>query len=167
MGIFTWFDGEVPENLKIKQVYGLVFTEDGRILLRVVNSPKGKTYSLAGGKPEKTDNGIEGTLRRETLEEVNTKLKDKACLVGYLLVNEGNGIPPYAQVRMTAIIDEVGEKLPDTDGGEIYDRLLTTPEKAIKLLNWGKEGEQMVKAAVKVAKQQLGMKTLSQTDEYV
>ena len=35
MATFKWFDGEVPANIKIKQVYGLVFTKDGRMLMRI------------------------------------------------------------------------------------------------------------------------------------
>jgi hypothetical protein len=42
MATFKWFDGEVPANVKIRQVYGLVFTKDGRMLLRVENKANGK-----------------------------------------------------------------------------------------------------------------------------
>ena len=51
MATFKWFDGEVPANIKIRQVYGLVFTKDGRMLMRIED---GK-YSLAGGTPERFD----------------------------------------------------------------------------------------------------------------
>ncbi|MDF2541956.1 MAG: hypothetical protein K0S47_1674, partial [Herbinix sp.] len=34
MAVITWHPGNVPSNLEIKQVYGVVFTKDCRILLR-------------------------------------------------------------------------------------------------------------------------------------
>ncbi|HIV01216.1 MAG TPA: NUDIX hydrolase, partial [Candidatus Caccopulliclostridium gallistercoris] len=117
MGVFTWHNGEVPKNLKIKQVYGILFSEDGRTLLRHVENEKENYFSLAGGRPEVYDNGIEGTLRREVLEEVNCTIKEP-ILIGYQEVNEGNNVPPYAQVRMAAIIDKVGKLQPDPDNGE-------------------------------------------------
>lgn len=163
MDVFTWVDGPVSEDLPVKQVYGILFTQDGRILLRKEDGH----FSFAGGKPERTDNGKIGTLRRECLEEINTTLTDKIQIVGYQLVNEGNGIPPYAQMRMVAIIDKIGEKKPDPDGGKIYDRLLTTPDKAIALLNWGDVGKNQILSALKIAETQFGLKALSTKEEYV
>lgn len=32
MAIITWQDGSVPEGMEIKQIYGISFTEDGRIM---------------------------------------------------------------------------------------------------------------------------------------
>ena len=74
MAVFTWHNGIVPEGMKVTQVYGLVFTKDGRLLLRVERKEGRIKYSLAGGKPEADDGGREGTLKREFLEEVNTTL---------------------------------------------------------------------------------------------
>lgn len=34
MALFSWVDGEVPNGMKVTQVYGLIFTRDGRLLLR-------------------------------------------------------------------------------------------------------------------------------------
>ena len=163
MDVFTRVDGPVPENLAIKQVYGILFTRDGRIMLRKEDGH----FSFAGGKPEKFDDGLKGTLRRECIEEVNTTLTDKIQIVGYQLVNEGNSVPPYAQLRMVALIDTIGEKKPDPDGGKIYDRLLTSPENAITLLNWGEVGKSQVLAALKIAKQEFGIKEFSTKEEYV
>ena len=46
--IATWHLGTVPSHITIKQVYGIIFSYDGRILLM----KDGNTYSLAGGTPE-------------------------------------------------------------------------------------------------------------------
>lgn len=162
----TWHNGAVPEGMKIKQVYGLLFTEDGRFLVRIENKPKGKVYTLAGGTPEKFDKNEEATLRRELLEEVNTTIK-KPLLVGCQEIDLQDGTPPFAQVRMVAIIDKIGEKLPDPDNGEIYDRLLTTYEKAIELIGWGDVLKNQVEEAVRIAKDSLDLKFLNDKEEYV
>ena len=166
MAKFIWNNGEVPRELKITQVYGLIFTKDGRMLLKVENKNHRKVFSLAGGTPEQFDDNMEETLRRELIEEVNTTIHNP-IIVGYQKVDEENGTPPYAQVRMTAIIDEIGEVRPDPDNGEIYERLLTTPEKAIKLLNWGSVGESQIKEALKIAVEQFGLKLTNESEEYV
>lgn len=161
-----WFDGEVPQNLKVKQVYGIIFTPDGRTMLRIEGSRQKPVYSLAGGTPEGFDADIEATLRRELIEEVNTTIFNP-LMVGYQFVDEHNGKPPYAQVRMVAIINKIGEPKPDPDGGETYLRLLTTPARAIELLNWGDVGKPMIEHAFKIAKQKLNLKVTSVKEEYV
>ena len=55
-----------------------------------------------------------------------------------------------AQVRMTAIIDTIGEVKPDPDNGKTYERLLTTPSRVIELLGWGEVGKLQVGAIVVV-----------------
>lgn len=167
MGVFTWHNGEPPKKMKVTQVYGIVFDKFGRTLMRIERDGDKKNYSLAGGTPEAYDADRIATLRREMIEEVNTTLKKDIYVVGYMEVNEPSGIPPYAQLRMTALLDKIGKAQPDPDGGETYERLLTSPEKAIKLLNWGKEGEQMIKAAVKIAKEKFNLQPASKPDEYV
>lgn len=166
MAIFTWNNGNVPEGMKVTQVYGLVFTKDGRLLLRVEKKGDRIKYSLAGGKPE-LDEGREETLKREFLEEVNTTLQDGALVVGYQQVDEEDGSPPYAQMRMSAIIDSIGIRQPDPDTGKTYDRLLTTPKRAIELLNWGEVGESQVNEALRIAKEHLGLQEFSTKEEYV
>lgn len=167
MAIFTWHKGNVPEGMKVTQVYGLVFTKDGRMLLKVEKVGDKIMYSLAGGKPELEDNSREETLKREFLEEVNTTLQDGALVVGYQQVDEEDGSPPYAQMRMSAIIDSIGIRQPDLDTGKTYDRLLTTPKRAIELLNWGEVGVSQVNEALRIAKEHLGLQEFSTKEEYV
>lgn len=161
-----WFNGDVPKNLKVRQVYGIIFMPDGRIMLRVEGTKENPVYSLAGGTPESFDANMEATLKREIIEEVNTTIFNP-LMVGYQLVDEQNGKPPYAQARMVAIINEIGEPKPDPDGGETYLRLLTTPNRAIQLLNWGNIGKLMIEQAFKIAKQYLNLKVTSSKEEYV
>ena len=162
----TWHNEDVPQNLKVTQVYGVIFTNDGRTLLKVRHYQNNTSYALAGGTPEKFDSDLIAALRRELIEEVNTTIHNPLYL-GYQLVENDGDKPPYAQVRMVTLIDKIGKKQPDPDTGETYDRLLTTPENAIKLMNWGEIGEKIVLKAVEVAKNQLGIKFNCDSDEYV
>jgi len=162
MGVFTWINGEVPSEIEIKQVYGLIFTKDGRMLLKLEDNK----YSFAGGTPESYDKDKIATLKRELIEEVNTTINEP-IMVGYQLVNEGNGTPLYAQVRMAALIDNIGEIKPDPDNGKTYKRVLTSPYRVIELLNWGDVGASQVNAGVKIAKEKLGITTFLDKEEYV
>lgn len=63
MAIFSWHDGSVPKGTLITQVYGLIFSDDGHLLLLI----DGNEYSLAGGKPENQDKDIEETLKLELI----------------------------------------------------------------------------------------------------
>ena len=163
----NWHNGEVPGGMRVKQVYGLIFTTDGRMLIRIECVNGKRNYTLAGGRPEVYDKDRVATLRRELIEEVNTEIEDEVIMVGYQEIDEENGKPAYAQVRMTAIIKNIGEKLPDPDTGDTYDRLLTTPEKAIKLINWGEVGEKQIMRAKEIAIEKLGIKDFRDYDEEV
>jgi 8-oxo-dGTP pyrophosphatase MutT (NUDIX family) len=159
MAVITWHSGNVPSNLKITQVYGVVFTKDCRILLRIDNG----NYQLTGGKPEYFDIDMEATLKREMLEEANVAIS-KAYIVGYQLVDEEDGSEPYAQVRMTAMIENIGEQQPDPDNGRTYGRFLTTPTKAANLLNWGEVGNKLIFEATEIAKQMFKISLFSNDD---
>lgn len=167
MATFKWYNGDVPAGIKVTQVYGVIFTSDGRTLLKVETKKDGrKVYSLAGGTPETFDKDMEATLRRELVEEINTTIKNPV-LVGYQEVDEENGKDVYAQVRMSAVIDTIGEVKPDPDNGEIYERLLVSPSRAIELLNWGSVGENLINASLKVAKEKFNLKISSEIEEII
>ena len=156
MADYQWVEGEVPGGMKITQVYGILLDREGRVMLRVVNTPRGVIYSLPGGRPEPFDHGIEDTCRREVTEEVNTEI-EKPVYIGYQLVDEKNGKPPYAQVRMAALIKKIGEVRPDPDNGKTYGRYMVTPERAAELLRWGSVGYDQVMKAKKTVYAQYGI----------
>lgn len=163
----TWRDEDVPKDMPIGQVYAVAFSKDGRVLLKAEETKNGWFYSLPGGTPEKTDENLEATLRREFVEEVNTTLKEKVCHLGFQSVEGDNGRPIYAQVRTTALIDKIGEAKPDPDNGKTYKRLLVSPERAIELLDWKEIGEAIITKAVEVAKEKFGLKRFSKKEEDV
>ena len=88
-------------------------------------------------------------------------------MVGYQEIDEENGKPPYAQVRMTALIDKIGPVQPDPDNGETYERMLTTPERAIELINWGEVGKNQIEEAVRIAKKEFDITWGNEQEEYV
>ena len=166
MARFEWVGERVPEGMRITQVYGIILDREGRVMLRVEKHAGGIRYSLGGGRPEPFDDGIEATCRRELLEEVNTEI-ETPVYIGYQLVDEGDGTPPYAQVRMAALIRRIGEKKPDPYNGETYDRYMVSPERAAELLNWGDVGYEQVMKAKEVVYRQYGITGGSSKEEYV
>ena len=161
----TWHTEKVPDGLPVTQVYGLVFDREGRMLLKVEQKRGRLVFAPAGGTPEPFDADREATLRRELLEEVNTRLCPEVLYVGYQQIEGDGDRPPYAQVRMTAIIDTIGKKRPDPDNGETYDRVLTSPERAIELLGWGEIAERQVEAAVRLAREHFSLPSFCEPDE--
>ena len=166
MARFEWVGDRVPEGMRITQVYGIILDREGRVMLRLEKTAGGIRYSLGGGRPEPFDDGIEATCRRELLEEVNTEI-ETPVYIGYQLVDEEDGTPPYAQVRMAALIRRIGEKKPDPDNGKTYDRYMVSPERAAALLNWGDTGRAQVMKAKEVIYRQYGITGESSKEEYV
>ncbi len=142
---YTWIRKSVPKELLVRQVYGVVFSNDGNILLRIDNDK----YKLTGGKPENSDNNFCDTLKREYIEELNIELEDIHYL-GYLLVEEKQ--EKYAQVRMIAKIKNVGNIKPDIDNGKIYGRFMSKQTNVKKYLNYQDlAGNQLIDDAIEKA----------------
>lgn len=142
---YTWFREAVPKEILVKQVYGIVFSHDGNILLRIEDG----IYKLTGGRPNITDSDFSDTLKREYLEELNIELEDIYYL-GYLLVEEEQ--KKYAQVRMIAKIKSIGNIQPDADNGQIYKRFMAKPIHVKKYLNYQDlAGNQLIDDAIKMA----------------
>lgn len=141
---YKWIKEQVQRNLEVRQVYGIVFNEDGNVLLRVDESK----YKLTGGKTETYDKNYSETLKREYLEELNVEIEDIQYL-GYLLVEEDK--EKYAQVRMIAKIKNIGTIRPDLDSGKIYKRFMANQENIKKYLNYNDiAGNEMIDDAIKI-----------------
>ena len=163
----TWYYGEPPKDMPVRQVYAIVFDEYGRTMLKTENVENKFIYGMIGGTPEVFDADRIATLKREFMEEVNTTLKDPVYLVGYQVIDGDKDLPPYAQIRMVAMIDKIGTKQPDPNNGKTYDRILTTPEKAIKLLGWGESAEKPINRAFEIAQEKFNLKLTNLKDEWL
>ena len=145
---YSWLKEKVPESLDIKQVYGVVFSDEGQILLRVEDNK----YKLTGGKPESYDSNFEETLKREHLEELNIEIEDIYYL-GYLLVEEETK-EKYAQVRMIARVKSIGDIRPDPDNGKTYKRFMSSVKNVKSYLNYPDlAGNQLIEDAIHLAKE--------------
>ena len=157
---YIWINNNVPNSLKVKQVYGIVFSHDGRILLRIEDNK----YKLTGGKPEENES-YEETLKREYIEELNIELAE-CYYLGYLLVEDNN--EKYAQVRMIAKIKNINDKRPDTDNGKVYDRRLVTFDKVKGYLNYQDEaGNLMIDDAIKIARKKYDFPIINSDEEFI
>ncbi|MBI3430386.1 MAG: NUDIX domain-containing protein [Actinobacteria bacterium] len=139
MSTLKWFEAVVPVGLEVRQVYGFIFSTDGRIL---VLEDEGK-FNLPGGKPENNES-VDETLIRETFEEGQTKIHSRGYL-GYQLVE---GIETFAQVRLVASIDHFLPTDKDPSTGRRYWRLLVPPTELNELLGWGESGKRQVASAI-------------------
>lgn len=151
MGITWMAEWPVPDGVEVRQVYGILFDREGRVL---VQDDDGR-YNLPGGTPDKGDGGLLGTLERECLEESQVLISD-AVPVGYQLVEEDGG-RGYAQVRMAARIRELLPVTEDPCTGRAYRRLLVAPYQAADLLGWGTRASGQLGAAAELAAGQWGI----------
>ena len=140
---YIWHEGPVPKNMPVTQVAGILFNDEGKVL---VKKDADGVYGLAGGTPE-ADETREETLHREVDEEVNCKITDLHYL-GYQEVR-GDG-KPYAQLRYYARVTKFGPNRPDLDNGKIYERSFVPTADANKYLKYGTAGDQIIAAAVRM-----------------
>lgn len=157
-----WHEAPIPKGMHVSQVYGVPFTSDGRVLMKVGYINGKKYFSLAGGTVEKFDKDQIATLCREFKEEVNTTIFSPIYL-GYQDVRGDGDRAPYAQVCMACRVDKIGERLLDPDNGKTYERVLVSPEKAKVLLSWGDIGNRIIEKATEVAKNEYKI-TVNETD---
>lgn len=143
---FIWHEAPIPKDMPITQVYGVLFTDDGRIMLRV---DKG-FHGLVGGTPEPNETHEE-TLHREVYEEVNCGISDLHYLGYQTVIGDGE---PYAQLRYIAKLTKIGKNRPDLDGGKMCERILVPVEEAGDILDYGEEGKKIITAAIKLARAQ-------------
>ena len=145
MAIYKWYDTFVPKGIKVRQVYGIAFSNNFEVLLRIEDNK----YKLTGGKPEENES-YEETLKREYIEELNVEL-DECRYLGYLLVEDND--EKYAQVRMIAKIKNINENHIDPATRKMYGRELVSTNKVKELLNYQDEaGNLMIDEAIDKAK---------------
>ena len=146
----TWNVEQVPEGLRVRQVYGFLFDTEGRVLVQDDHG----YFNLPGGKPEAGED-FQATLFREAVEESQVEVGTAAYL-GYVRVEEPD-TEPYAQVRMTAQITRFLDRAPDVSTGRLLRRLMTPVDKAPGLLDWGDIGFAQADVAADVARRDLGI----------
>ena len=142
MSTLKWFEAVVPVGLEVRQVYGFIFSTDGRIL---VLEDEGN-FNLPGGKPEYSES-VGETLARESLEEGQVII-GTADYLGYQCIE---GEEHFAQVRLVASIEHFLPSDKDPSTGRQYQRLLVPPSELNELLRWEASGNQQVVSAIVAA----------------
>ena len=158
--MFTWVHDKVPDNMKVTQVYGIIFSDDGRIFLMLDS----ESFKLTGGHPLDNES-YEETLIREFIEEVNIEITDLEYL-GYLKVEEEE-ISPYAQVRLIGKIKNVNENRPDLDSGKLYTRVLIGQNNVKECLHYGEEGNKMLDDAINRANTKYSFININQKGQVI
>lgn len=146
---YTWYEAaQPPVGMPVRQVYGYVFDDLGRLVV-LYDADLG-AWNLPGGTPEEADRGdVVATLVREVAEEVQVTFTDPVYLGYQQVIRPGRA--PYAQLRMAARLDRLGERAPDPDSGRVHVRRLCPLDEAVQLLGWGAPAEPQIKCAAVAA----------------
>lgn len=153
---YTWHEADQPPaGWPVRQVYGYVF--DTRARLVVFYDAAAGVWNLPGGTPEPhRDRDRVATLVREVWEEVQVTIADDPVYLGYQAVHRP-GTEPYAQLRMAARLERLGEREPDPDKGRVHPRRLCPFDEAVELLAWGTPAQAQFRCAALTAEQRWGL----------
>jgi len=148
---FTWYEGSEIRNFEpFNQVYGLIFNENGEVLIQKVGK---SDWCLPGGTVEKGESDID-TLRRELIEEVDATIKNPILLGGQKVetIDSESGAPSsddfYFQLRHYCELDELLPQTPDPDNNVFHDRKFVPAEEVNDYLKWGVTGDAIVSLAI-------------------
>ncbi|MBU2615685.1 MAG: NUDIX domain-containing protein [Nanoarchaeota archaeon] len=143
-----WLDKFDPSILrKLKQVYGFLFTEEGKLC--IVRPTKRRGWRLPGGGPEPEDGDWKRTVMRESKEEADINLdEDSLKIVGLIKVTPGSdGKIDYA-LRVVGRIISIDHQTEDIAEGLINERRFILPKDFSKFMKWGKFGEYQLEKAL-------------------
>lgn len=144
------FDKEILKNLS--QVYGFLFTEEGKLC--IVRPTEKRGWRLSGGGPEDEDEDWKDTIIRESLEEADIILdKESLEILGLIKIspkskNCEKGI--HYSLRISGKIIGIQEQTEDIAEGLVNERLFIEPENFLKYCPWGKLGEHQIKLAKEI-----------------
>ncbi|MFD7861349.1 NUDIX domain-containing protein [Streptomyces sp. NPDC059783] len=148
---YPWHHGPAPQGLTIIQVLAWQFAPDGRVLVLI--DPRTGTAVLPGGTPEQEDHGDPlTTLRRESAEEAAARF-ESPLLLGHVT---DPAQQQRAYLRYATRLTHVGPAHPDPATGHTYTRILTSPEQALELFDWGAPAAEQLAAAHR-ARERLGI----------
>lgn len=140
-----WFeDIDFSKVENIKQVYGILFNEDGKILLTNTVG----NWQLPGGKPENNESWKE-TAIREAMEEADVEIENLTPL-GFQKVSEiknGKELPFFHQIRFVANIKKIHDLSIDPATGKIPERKFIKPEEFLNYCPWGDISQHIVDLA--------------------
>lgn len=140
-----WFeDIDFLKIKNIKQVYGILFNEEGRFL--IINTVG--NWQLPGGKLEKGETWKEAAIR-ESLEEADVEIGELVPL-GFQKVSEvknSKELAPFYQIRFVANIKKLNESSIDPATGKIPERKFIKSEEFLKYCPWGEISQHIINLA--------------------
>ena len=145
---YTWIETpDVEKYTPITQVYGIVFNDNGEIL--ICRESKDGKWIIPGGHPEKGES-LEDTLKREVSEEVDIEVLDiKPLGVVKVEFSDDLGKVIY-QSRFIAKFSKFKPQTPDPANGKTWERKFIPVDKITEYVKWGEIGDAMFKKAIKV-----------------
>ena len=148
-----WHDSTDFSKIKpVTQVYGICFTQDGKICIIRNKGGVGKMmteghWSLPDGTPEKNET-FKQTLIREVDEEADINIQHLTRL-GYQTVQDKKTKKKIYQLRYTAIISKITKQTMDPAEKIILERKFIKQENFLKYVKWGNTGKFMIAKAIK------------------
>lgn len=137
---------DVDKYQPITQVYGVVFSENGEIL--ICREKETGEWQIPGGHPEKGET-IAQALERELLEEVDVEVKDIICLGTQEISFPDNPEKPVIyQVRCIATLKELLSQTTDPANGNVWQRKFVPASEVTNYVSWGITGNAMFNDAI-------------------
>ena len=144
------FDEPLLKNLQ--QVYGFLFTDDGKIC--IVRATEKKGWRLPGGSPEPVDASWKDTIIREAIEEADIQIdKDSLKIAGLIKnspISENCEMGAGYALRVIGKIISIEDQTEDVAEGVINERKFIDPKEFLNYGHWEKFGEHQIKMALKV-----------------
>ncbi|WP_157868485.1 hypothetical protein [Streptomyces caatingaensis] len=125
----------MPEEVPIRRIHGFCFDDAGRVLLREL---PGRS-ELPGVEPRPDADNAETALVQGCLELCRVSISEPFYL-GYQRVDENNGTPPYAELKMVAHVTAFHPLNSITGIHPAYRRVLSPVSAVPAILHWGVEG---------------------------
>ncbi|GGP40424.1 hypothetical protein GCM10010214_12270 [Streptomyces abikoensis] len=157
---YTWIPGLMPDSIPIRQIHGFCFDDYGRVLLREMRD----RCELPGCAPDPAVDDVHKTLMRGCQEQWRISITEPIYL-GYQRVDESNGTPPYAELRMAAHVTAFHPLDANTSANPRYQRLLSPISNVPAVLHWGVEGLLQATAAAIAAMDLLQLDLSGNHDE--
>ncbi|HJX50630.1 MAG TPA: NUDIX hydrolase [Candidatus Nanoarchaeia archaeon] len=149
------FDCDDFSKLKrVKQVYGFVFNNKGKIL--IIRLPGKKEWCLPGGGPEKFDADWKESLKREVIEEADVEIKEIKpfmFIISKCLSKNDSGAKEGIMLRAIAKVKNILPQTIDPCTEAINERKFVSPKEFLKYCPWGKNGEIQLKGALEIMKE--------------
>jgi len=143
-------DSDFSKLDNVKQVYGFLFDQEGKVVV-ITDNPE-KNWTLPGGSPEDYDKDWMDTLIREVEEEADVEIDENSVVsLGYVEVkpmSEKCRKKTHYQLRVAAKVSKIKEQTTDPARNMINYRKFIKSNEFLDHCPWGNVGEAQLKKAL-------------------